>query len=140
MHPEPVEPPEIMLLGDCVVIRGQAAAEAYRLLAAGVQQVERRDGITASGRVNYLLGTCKRAAQMSVCGVADVRNPGFQAESSHLEIGVRVGTREAAVELKISEEHVRRLASILDGRKLRGRWTYDSVLVEAEAERRRGSQ
>lgn len=131
------EAPVVQILGDAVVIRGAAAVEASRLLSRGVAAVERQDGIRANNRVLLLLSAVAEVAGMSACPVSDVRNETSSARSGS-GVTHRIGTREAADLMEISERQVRRLASDLDGRIHRGRWTYDFNAVQAATANRTG--
>lgn len=124
-HEIPQAPP-VQLLGDAAVTRGEAAVEAYRLMVRGVAAVERQDGIAPNPRVRQMLAVFAEAARMSACPVTDVRT---EPASATCATGTRVGTREAADLMGISERQVRRRAEELGGLNIRGRWTYDKTAV-----------
>jgi hypothetical protein len=130
-HEIPGAPP-VLLLGDAVVLRGAAAVEAYRLMTKGAAAVQRQDGISPNPRVRQMLLVLEAAARMSAGPVTDVRKESTPATCA---TGTRIGTREAADLMGITERHVRRRADELGGIQSRGRWTYDQTAVLAAAER-----
>lgn len=122
--------PPVQLLGDAVVLRGPAAIDAYRLMARGVDAARREDGIQPSERLEQLLAALRASADaaMSAAGHADVREVPTSAVSTP---GSRIGTREVADLLGLSERHVRRLAPEFNGRRHGNTWTYETTAVEA---------
>jgi hypothetical protein len=127
-----VDAPEVQILGDAMVLRGQALRDAHRLILRGVQVAEVKDGIAPSRRLSSLLLVMRRAIEASAVPVTEFRESPKQGQS---EVSKRIDTEEASQLMKVSTRWVRQLASELDGRKVAGRWTYDKNLVLAAAAR-----
>jgi hypothetical protein len=124
-----VESPEIEVLGDAVLIRGQALLDNYWLVRRGVEAAEVREGIAPSARVAGLLAAQRRALSASEVPVTELRAEGTSASSG----AERIGSGEAADLMGMTERWARHLAPELGGHKVAGRWTFDKQLVLARA-------
>ena len=127
-----LDAPEIQVLGDAMLLRGQALRDVQRLIERGVQVAEVRDGIAPSRRLSSLLDVMRRVVSTSAVPVTEARQ---SPNSSQSGVSQRIATEEARQLMNVSPEWVRRQASELDGRKIAGRWTYDKNLVLAAATR-----
>jgi hypothetical protein len=132
--------PAVQVLGGAVLLRGPAVLDALNLVALGVRETRRRDGIEPSPGLQTLIAGLAAAADqvraqaMSDAGHRDVAEQANRAQSAALQ---RVGTREAAQMLGLTTRQTQRLAAELGGSRGPGHaWTFDLGVVEAAAVRR----
>lgn len=105
------------LPADAVVLTGTALVAA-RFAVQVAQVARRRDGLPAS----TALADLEAALSMSPAGHADTPRE-LVGEADYMT------TDEAADQLGCTERHARRLAPLLGGRLVGGRWLVDRVAV-----------
>lgn len=136
--PSPVPP--VQQLGSAVLLQGRAVIDVHYLVAIGVRETTRRDGISPSPRLQALLKVLASAARdlqaESAVGPADVR---IEADAEPSTVLDDTTTAEAATMLGISSRQVRRLAHELGGHQVRGAWIFPRGAIES-AHRNRCSQ
>ena len=121
--------PPVQQLGAAVVLQGAALANVRRCVRLA-QRVSARDGIRLGHWFDDL--TCALDAAMSDLGHADVDTRPSVPQS--LSTDKRIGTKEAAAMIGLSERQVRRIAASLDGNQLpSGAWHFDADAVAAYA-------
>lgn len=131
--------PAVQQLDVAVLLQGPALLDVHYLVALGVREVKRRDGINPSPRLVELQRCLASAvgryrAAVSLAGHADVPDHAAPTGSEHPGPEDLLTTREAAVILNICERHVRRLAPELGGATRRGGvLLFDRGAVEALA-------
>ena len=114
-----------------ILLRGMAVVDCYRAVSFAIRNSRMRDGLTAPRRLFEL----ERALKIEAAAVGghDGRpQTTTSAESYHDTIN----TEEAAKMLGLSTRQVRRLAASLGGRRIAGRWAFDSLIVHTYAEGR----
>lgn len=128
----PGSPPEVELLGSAVLLRGPIVAEVRRLLALGIRDAVRRDGLRPPARALRLLAVLDAAAGVR----ADVRPlpdpPGPRTVDS-------MSTREVAETLGLSDRQARRLADRLGGIRTTAGWRFGAEQVRDAAATRRAT-
>ena len=135
--------PAVQRLGAAVLLQGPALAEVAYLASLGLRHRAAVDGAPPSVRQRQLLRILADAAEASLAlpptpgGHADLA-AGPDLEES-MFVGM-VGTAEAASVLGVSPRHVRRLARSLDGRRVKGAWTFDRHAVVAYATQRKETE
>ena len=129
--------PGVQRLGPAIVLQGAALVEVMGLVALGIRERSRRNGVNASPRLTNLLGEMGEAASWAMSsGHADVPKTPVLAGSDSVEIP----TEEAAAMLALSDRQVRRLASTLGARKVHGALVWDRGAVAAYAAERQETQ
>lgn len=129
---------------DCLVIDGADVVLNHQLAAAGLADLERRNGYTADARVREFVNVLARTA-------ADYRARSAASARGHVgdttTLGgsscahpPEVGTAEAGALLGVSARTVVRIAAGLGGRQVSGRWVFDRAAVIAAAARKRSKE
>jgi hypothetical protein len=131
--------PPVQRLGNAVLLQGPAILDAHYLVALGIRETARRDGIRASPRLQRIAEALASAAadirDASGIGHEDVPDSTDLENSNPLD---RISTFEAASILGIGARHTCRLAGVIGGRKGPGNaYTFDRAAVEAHAHRRK---
>jgi hypothetical protein len=131
--------PAVQRHGDTVMLHGLAVLDAHYLIALGVRDVVRRDGIQPSPRLRQLLDVLARTAAdiraVSPAGHGDVPHNDELRQSTSLD---PISTKEAAVILGLSERQVRRVADDI-GVHRGAVLTFHRAAVEAYAYHRQGN-
>lgn len=124
---------EAQLLGAAVLLQGQSLRDVQRLVALGMREVERRDGIVPPARVAEVERLLRQAADLD--RLRQRLSPGGRVlgESGGVrpdwEPARRLTTRQAAAMLQLSERQVRRKAATLGGCLIGPILTFDGDLV-----------
>lgn len=122
----------VQRLGSAVLLQGRAVIDVHYLVAVGVRETTRRDGISPSPRLKALLKVLASAAHdlqaESAVGPADVR---VEADAGSSTVLDETTTAEAATMLGISSRQVRRLAPELGGHQIRGAWIFPRGAIES---------
>lgn len=122
--------PEVELLGDAVLLRRPIVAEVRRLLALGIRDAVRRDGLRPPARALHLLATLAAADSVR----ADVRP---LPDSPATPTVHTMTTAQAARQLGLSTRQARRLADQLGAIRTTAGWRFGAEQVRAAAAIRR---
>jgi hypothetical protein len=123
--------PGVQTLSDAVVLQGPVVAEVAYLVNLGLRHRANLDGTAPSVRQRALLRMLTDTAE-AVLAVPDARGHADTRATPDLAESTFVGemnTAEAARLLGITPRHVRRLARSLDGRRVKGTWSFDRAAV-----------
>lgn len=122
--------PPVQRLGSAVLLQGPAVIDTFYLVALGIKETRRTDGIAPSPRLQALAAALRDAAaeaRASVSRHERVARPARQAPSGVLD---EIYTEEAAVLLGLTRRHVQRIAADLGGRRRHRLWVFDRGAVE----------
>jgi len=125
--------PAVQRLGSAVLLQGQAVLAAQGLIAIGVRETTRRDGISPSPGLQALLRVLSEVA-------LDIRSesaPGrpqtvpIVADAASSTVQDELTTNEVATMLGIGARQVRRLAPGLGGHLVRGSWIFPRSAIDS---------
>jgi hypothetical protein len=133
MTTPPSDGPHVLALGGGqILLRGAAVIDCWRAVSSTIRNAQRRDSLHSPARLITLeRGLAKEAQLAAASGRLDVRDGTFLPPfSQNVEV---IDATEAGRLLGLSSRQVRRLSAELGGRKVAGRWLFDSMAVAAHA-------
>lgn len=120
-------------LEGAVLLQGRAVHEVAHLVALGLRYRSQVDGCPPADRHRQLLVELT-SASASLAGVSETRKVSLPPEPTGCE---SLGAAEAAHELGVSRQFVRRIAPELGGWRIGREWRFSRSAIAAEATRRR---
>jgi len=134
--------PPVQRFGEAVILQGAAVPEISYLVGLGLRHRAAVDGAPPSVRQRQLLRILADAAEASLALPPTPRGHADTIATPHLGESVvgEISTAEAARLLGITSRHARRLASDLDGRRVKGTWLFDRHAVVAYATQRKETE
>jgi hypothetical protein len=114
------------------LLRGAVIIDSWRVVSSAIRNAKRRDGLNPPARLITLERLLAREAQLATAfGRLDV--PGSTSLPPFPQDVEVIDATEAGRLLGLSGRQVRQLARELGGRKVAGRWAFDSMIVAAIA-------
>jgi hypothetical protein len=127
--------PPVQRFGDAVLLTGPAVKAARLLVERGAAQTMSQDGISMPPVVRLLLTELIAAAAMSAAGPDGRPQAEVPSQSTTTPLDA-LTTKEVAAVLNVSDRHVRRLITTLDGRRRSRDWVFSRAVVEAYRDNR----